>query len=112
MKGNFGWEKEYRALAYQLFENENIWACELQLPKCQIGGFPTLAHSKKVRHWQNLKDACQVIRICQSCHAFIEALGNKNVITMFEIVERIEENRGWSVYQRLLDLGHISEDYG
>jgi hypothetical protein len=104
MKGNFDWEKKYRALAYEIFEKAGIFGCELQLPKCRFGMFPTLAHSKKVRHWTSLKDACHVIKICQSCHEFIEALGNKNVITMYEIVQRVEENRGWTVYDEIVKL--------
>lgn len=104
MKGNFDWEKKYRSMAYQIFEQEGIWCCELQLPKCQIGMMQTLAHSKKVRHWQDLKDACHVIKICQSCHTYIEALGNKNVVTMFEVVDKIEQNRGWSIYDKIKEL--------
>lgn len=107
MKGNFDWEKKYRSLAYRIFEENNIYICELQLPFCKMGLMPTLAHAKKVRHWENFEDSVQIIRICQQCHDFIERLGQKNVITMSEIVIKIEANRGWTILEKLKELNLI-----
>lgn len=84
---------EIRPKLKKLFEEFGITQCELQLPHCKRGTFLSFAHSKKRREWAVPEDVEQVILTCNSCHQFIEALGNKKVITMEEVVVKIIENR-------------------
>lgn len=88
----FDWNK-IRARIKLKFEKAGITTCELRLPGCTYGNFLTFAHSKKVRHWETLEDAEDVILACQKCHGFIEALGQRNLFTMKEIHDRVKQRR-------------------
>lgn len=88
----FNWPQT-RAKLKPLYEEAGIMRCELELPGCTFGFSPSFAHSKKVREWESQEDAEEVIVACVTCHNFIEALGKKKVITMYEVVTKIRENR-------------------
>lgn len=84
---------QIKGLCWQAFEEAGITTCELQLPQCKFGLFQSLAHAKKVREWVVLEDCYDVIRTCNSCHQFIEALGKKKIITMDMVVHGTQEIR-------------------
>lgn len=90
------WDSVRRELTPK-FDEAGITTCELNLPGCKYGMFNSFAHSKKVRHWKEVADVYDVILTCNNCHQIIEALGNKKVITMQEVVQRVRENRGFEI---------------
>ncbi len=90
MGTKFNWDK-IRANLKPKFADAGITSCELSLPGCKQGLFLSFAHSKKRRDIYTQEDMEKVILTCQSCHHFIEVLGNRKIFTMEEIVERVIE---------------------
>lgn len=88
----FDWSVRRRHLE-MVYHMNGITQCELQLPGCTFGLNARFAHSKKVREWETQEDVDEVIVACTNCHAIIEALGKRKVITMEEIVKRTRARR-------------------
>ncbi len=86
------WDRVRQELGAK-FEEAGILQCELQLPYCTFGLWVQFAHAKKRRHWETKEDVYDVIRVCQVCHGYIEALGNKKIITMAEVVHGTQNIR-------------------
>lgn len=82
-----------RPKLYQALNEAGIYSCELNLPGCQYGMFPTLAHAMKRREIESLEDLEDVVWLCQRCHQFVEALGDRKIITMEMVIHKLQENR-------------------
>ena len=87
------------AILKERFLRWGITHCELGYVGCwrEVQGF---AHSKKSRNLITEEDWQEVIAACNSCHDQIEILGNKGMVTMYDVVtkkikERMAELSKW-----------------
>jgi len=80
-----------RKLIKPRFEAAGIHVCELKNEKytdsqgnliCQGSGFPTFAHSMKMKYRKYPFEMEEVIRACQPCHQVIEGMGYERMLAV------------------------------